>query len=100
MTSHEIPAGKILLHFSPRSPYVRKVMIAAHEMGLADRLHSVRTVVGGTTPHRELMRVNPLGKTRPWSWPMARSSMTARWSANIWTRCMPARSCSPPGPTG
>ena len=62
MTSHEIPAGKILLHFSPRSPYVRKVMIAAHEMGLADRLHSVRTVVGGTTPHRELMRVNPLGK--------------------------------------
>ena len=27
--------GKMLLHWSPRSPYVRKVMIAAHEMGLA-----------------------------------------------------------------
>jgi glutathione S-transferase len=50
------------LHWSPRSPYVRKVMIAAHELGLADRLRTVRTVVGGTTPHRDLMRENPLGK--------------------------------------
>ena len=50
------------LHWSPRSPYVRKVMIVAHELGLADRLQIVRTTVGGTTPHRELMRENPLGK--------------------------------------
>ena len=52
----------LTLHWSPRSPYVRKVMIAAHEMGLQDRLRPVRTVVGGTMPHRELMRINPLGK--------------------------------------
>jgi glutathione S-transferase len=50
------------LHWSPRSPYVRKVMIAIHEMGLQDRVRTVRTVVGGTTPHRELMKTNPLGK--------------------------------------
>ncbi len=50
------------LHWSPRSPYVRKVMIAAHEMGLSDRLNCVRTVVGGTVPHLELMQENPLGK--------------------------------------
>ena len=50
------------LHWSPRSPYVRKVMIVAHELGLADRIETVRTVVGGTTPHLELMRENPLGK--------------------------------------
>ena len=50
------------LHWSPRSPYVRKVMIAAHELGLMDRLRPVRTVVGGTSPHRELMSENPLGK--------------------------------------
>jgi len=62
MVQHDIPPGTMLLHFSPRSPYVRKVMIAAHEMGLQDRLHCVRTVVGGTTPHRELMKENPLGK--------------------------------------
>jgi len=56
------PPGKMLLHWSPRSPYVRKVMIAASEMGLAEQLHCVRTVVGGTTPHLELMQENPLGK--------------------------------------
>jgi glutathione S-transferase len=50
------------LHWSPRSPYVRKVMVVTHELGLADRIEIVRTVVGGTTPHRELMRENPLGK--------------------------------------
>jgi len=55
-------AGRMTLHWSPRSPYVRKVVIAAHELGLADRIDRVRTVVGGTTPHPELMRENPLGK--------------------------------------
>jgi glutathione S-transferase len=37
-------------------------MIAASEMGLTDRMRIVRTIVGGTTPHAELMRINPLGK--------------------------------------
>jgi glutathione S-transferase len=50
------------LHWSPRSPFVRKVMIAAHELGLVDRLTCVRTVVATTKPHLELMRENPLSK--------------------------------------
>jgi glutathione S-transferase len=50
------------LHWSPRSPYVRKVMIALWEMGLQDRVRIVRTVAGGTTPHWELMKINPVGK--------------------------------------
>jgi glutathione S-transferase len=50
------------LHWSPRSPYVRKVMIAAHEMGLQDRLRIVRTVAGGTNLLPELLAVNPVGK--------------------------------------
>ena len=50
------------LHWSPRSPYVRKVMIALSETGLAGRVRTVRTIVGGTTPHEALMKVNPLGK--------------------------------------
>lgn len=54
--------GQMILHWSPRSPYVRKVMIALHEMGLQDRIRTVRTIVGGTTPHWELMKINPLGK--------------------------------------
>ncbi len=55
-------SGLMTLHWSPRSPYVRKVMIAMHEMGLADRIQTVRTIVGGTTPHAELMKINPLNK--------------------------------------
>jgi glutathione S-transferase len=50
------------LHWSPRSPFVRKVMIVAHERGLADKLDCVRTVAAMTTPHPELMRDNPLSK--------------------------------------
>ena len=49
----------MLLHWSPRSPYVRKVMIAAHECGLADRIETVRTVVAGAEPNVELMKENP-----------------------------------------
>jgi glutathione S-transferase len=50
------------LHWSPRSPFVRKVMIAAHELGLADRITCVRTVAATTRPHAELMEDNPLSK--------------------------------------
>jgi len=50
------------LHWSPRSPYVRKVMIAAHEIGIADRLNYVRTVVSIFKPADELFEYNPLNK--------------------------------------
>jgi glutathione S-transferase len=50
------------LHWSPRSPFVRKVMIVAHETGLTERLSCVRTVAATTRPHAELMQDNPLSK--------------------------------------
>lgn len=50
---------RMLLHWSPRSPYVRKVMIAAHEVGIADRIETVRTVVAAAEPNTELMKENP-----------------------------------------
>lgn len=50
------------LHWSPRSPFVRKVMVFAHEVGLAGRIETVRTLVGMTQVNRDLMHVNPLGK--------------------------------------
>ena len=50
------------LHWSPRSPFVRKVMIAAHERGLVDRIVCVRTIAAMTKPHAELMADNPLSK--------------------------------------
>jgi glutathione S-transferase len=50
------------LHWSPRSPFVRKVMIVAHERGLADRITCLRTVAAMTKPHAGLMQDNPLSK--------------------------------------
>lgn len=50
------------LHWSPRSPFVRKVMVAAHELGVADRIATVRTVVAMQKPALALLPENPLGK--------------------------------------
>ena len=50
------------LHWSPRSPFVHKVMVVAHERGLVDRLTCVRTVAATAKPHAELMKDNPLSK--------------------------------------
>ena len=50
------------LHWSPRSPFVRKVMIVAHERGVLDRIACVRTIAETAKPHAELMKDNPLSK--------------------------------------
>ncbi len=50
------------LHWSPRSPYVRKVMVCAHETGLAGRIELVRSIVAMSQPNPEVLRDNPLGR--------------------------------------
>ena len=50
------------LHWGPLSPFVRKVMVVAHETGLADRIEKIRSVVAMTAPNHALMRDNPLSK--------------------------------------
>lgn len=50
------------LHWSPKSPYVRKVMICAHELGLVERLELVRSVAAMLKPNERLMQDNPLSK--------------------------------------
>ncbi len=50
------------LHWSPRSPYVRKVMVCAHELGLAQRLTLVRSLAAFARPNPEIMVDNPLSK--------------------------------------
>ncbi|MDS9469682.1 glutathione S-transferase family protein [Paracoccus sp. MBLB3053] len=52
----------LTLHWSPRSPYVRKAMVALHEKGLADHVTTVRTAADPLIPHEGLMRTNPLSK--------------------------------------
>ncbi len=50
------------LFWSSRSPFVRKVMIAAHELGLADRLELEPVVVALAQPNDAVMAHNPLNK--------------------------------------
>ena len=50
------------LHWSPKSPFVRKVMVCAHEVDVVDRLTLVRSVAAMTKPNPDIMRDNPLSK--------------------------------------
>ncbi|WEX08718.1 glutathione S-transferase [Chelativorans sp. AA-79] len=51
------------LHWSPRSPFVRKVMIVLHETGLQNQVECVRSVVAfAGTPNEAVLADNPLGK--------------------------------------
>ena len=50
------------LLYSGASPYVRKVMVVAHEAGLVDRLELVPSSVGPTVVNAEVAAENPLVK--------------------------------------
>lgn len=50
------------LFWSSRSPFVRKVMVFAHECGLAAQMTLERTPVAMNNPNRELLKTNPTGK--------------------------------------
>lgn len=57
------PMTGMVLHWSPRSPYVRRVMVAAHEKGLADAFERKRTLVSNFfDPPPEITADNPMGK--------------------------------------
>jgi glutathione S-transferase len=47
---------------STRSPFVRKVLVVAHERNLADRITLVPVVVGVTTVDDAVVALNPLGQ--------------------------------------
>ena len=55
-------AATMKLHWSPKSPYVRKVMICAHELGLVPKLELVRSVAAMLKPNPAIMADNPLSK--------------------------------------
>lgn len=50
------------LHWSPRSPFVRKVMIVLYEAGIEDKVTCVRTPVAMDKPNLDLLPDNPLIK--------------------------------------
>jgi glutathione S-transferase len=50
------------LYWSSRSPYVRKVTVAAHETGVQDQLAVVRKHIAILKPDDDVIAANPLGK--------------------------------------
>jgi glutathione S-transferase len=50
------------LFWSSRSPFVRKVMVFAHECGLAGRIECTRTLVAMNKPNPDVLTFNPTGK--------------------------------------
>jgi glutathione S-transferase len=52
----------MMLFASSRSPFVRKVLVAAHEIGIAERLRIERVVVSANKPNAAVMAANPLNK--------------------------------------
>jgi glutathione S-transferase len=50
------------LFWSSRSPYVRKVMVAAHECGLVNQITRERVDVATVRPNANVIAHNPLGK--------------------------------------
>ena len=50
------------LHWSPKSPYVRKVMITAYELDLLPEIELERSIAAMLKPNERLMQDNPLSK--------------------------------------
>lgn len=50
------------LHWSPKSPYVRKVMMCAIELGIDDKISLTRSVAAMLKPNPAIMRDNPFSK--------------------------------------
>ncbi|RYF43793.1 MAG: glutathione S-transferase [Comamonadaceae bacterium] len=50
------------IFFSPFSPYVRKCLVVAHEVGLADRVQLLPSNANPVTRDQDIIAKNPLGK--------------------------------------
>lgn len=50
------------LWYSPTSPFVRKVIAAAHELGLTDRIEIIEASTSPVNRHAGLAALNPVGK--------------------------------------
>ena len=60
--SGAVDDGSMRLLWSSRSPFVRKVLIAAHELEIADRIELVSCFVSGKIPVPDVEQFNPSGQ--------------------------------------
>lgn len=50
------------IFFSPASPYVRKCMVTAHELGIAERIEKLPSAASPINRDQTIVPINPLGK--------------------------------------
>ena len=50
------------IHFSPASPFVRKCLVAAHELGVADRIERLPSAANPVQRDARIRENNPLGQ--------------------------------------
>lgn len=50
------------IFFSPASPYVRKCMVIAHELGIADRIERLDSAANPVNRDANIVKTNPLGQ--------------------------------------
>lgn len=50
------------LFFNPASPFVRKVRVTAHELGLSEKIELISLTLTPVSPHDGVRSKNPLGK--------------------------------------
>ncbi len=50
------------IYFSPASPFVRKCMVIAHELGLVDRIQKLPSAAGPVARDQTIIPDNPLGQ--------------------------------------
>ena len=50
------------VYYSPASPFVRKVLVSAHELGLADRIELLSCAAHPINRDQEIVAQNPLGQ--------------------------------------
>jgi glutathione S-transferase len=50
------------IFFSPASPFVRKCMVVAHELGIADRIEKLPSAAGPVKRDATIIPKNPLGQ--------------------------------------
>jgi glutathione S-transferase len=56
------PGGPLKIFYSPMSPYVRKCLVAAHELGLRERIELLSSNPHPINRDPSIVANNPLGK--------------------------------------
>lgn len=86
------------LRFSPSSPYARKVVVVAHERGLASRIELMPASTSPVEPNADVARDNPLAKIPSLTLDDGSTLYDSRVIAEYLDQLAGARLFPPPGP--